>query len=252
MAYLVEKPIVNGKSPSGRGGNSAVYIDGKLIVFGGHFLESEGKFEYLNETWVFDIEKVAWQLVKCSGELPAPRYGHSTHVIGSRMFIFGGKGRNGMLKDVMFLDLMEWIWVPVNPLSQGPCARMNHASELVGRKIVIHGGWNGEETYDDLWIFNTDSFGWMQPRTSGFAPTARFGHTINLSEDGRLIVFGGCSIPKDTRTPRYNSDIRELDTDSMIWSRPRISGESPTGRFGHSAVLMGADRSKLIVYGGWG
>jgi hypothetical protein len=26
MSYAVEKPIVNSKSPSGRGGNSAVYV----------------------------------------------------------------------------------------------------------------------------------------------------------------------------------------------------------------------------------
>jgi hypothetical protein len=26
MAYVVEKPIVNGKGPSGRGGNTAVYV----------------------------------------------------------------------------------------------------------------------------------------------------------------------------------------------------------------------------------
>jgi hypothetical protein len=78
----------------------------------------------LNETWVFDIEKECWYLINCSGELPAPRYGHSAHIIGSRMFIFGGKTSNGsILRDVMFLDLIEWIWVPVNPLSQGPSAR---------------------------------------------------------------------------------------------------------------------------------
>ena len=130
--------------------------------------------------------------------------------------------------------------------------RMSQASALVGRKIVIHGGWDGDEIYNDLWIFNTDSFGWMQPRTSGFAPSPRFGHTLNLTKDGRLLVFGGCSIPRDTRTPRYNDDIRELDTDSMLWSRPRVNGDTPTGRFGHSATLMGADGIDLVVFGGWG
>lgn len=206
----------------------------------------------MNETWVFDIATVTWQLVKCSGELPTPRYGHSTHVIGSRMFIFGGKGPNGLLQDVMFLDLMEWIWVPVNPLSRGPSARMNQASSLVGRKIVVHGGWDGDEIFSDLWIFNTDSFGWMQPRTAGFAPTPRFGHTMSLTNDGRLLIFGGCSIPKDTHIPRYNNDVRQLDTDTMIWSRPRINGDAPTGRFGHSSLLMGSSKDQLVIFGGWG
>lgn len=60
----------------------------------------------------------------CAGEVPPPRYGHSAHIVGSRMFIFGGKGADGALfKDVYFLDLLEWIWVPVNTLSQGPAPR---------------------------------------------------------------------------------------------------------------------------------
>ena len=32
---------------------------------------------------------------------------------------------------------------------------------------------------------------------SGFTPTPRYGHTITLTPDGRLLVFGGCSITKD-------------------------------------------------------
>ena len=168
------------------------------------------------------------------------------------MFIFGGKGKSGVLRDVMFLDLVEWIWVPVSALQQGPSARMNHASALVGRKIVVHGGWDGEETFNDLWIFNTDSFGWMQPRTSGFAPSPRFGHTMNLTDDGRLLTFGGCSISKDSGSPKYNDDLRELDTGSMVWSRPRVQGDAPTGRYGHSASLMGPSNNQLVIVGGWG
>jgi hypothetical protein len=62
--------------------------------------------------------------MSCSGDIPAPRYGHSACIIGSRMFIFGGKGENGtVFKDVAFLDLLEWIWIPVSTLSDGPCPR---------------------------------------------------------------------------------------------------------------------------------
>jgi len=102
--------------------------------------------------------------------------------------------------------------------------RFNFASELVGRKIVVHGGWDGNETFNDLWIFNTDSFAWIQPKTSGFGPTSRFGHTLTLTIDGRLLIFGGCSIEKATGTPKYNSDLRQLDTENMVWTRPIVNG----------------------------
>lgn len=127
---------------------------------------------------------------------------------------------------------------------------MNHASEVVGRRIVIHGGWNGEDTFDDLWIFNTDSFGWMEPRIAGFAPSPRFGHSMNLLLDGRLLLFGGCTLNKETGTPRYNNDIRALDTETMVWSRPSSSGDAPTGRYGHVALVR--PDQKMVILGGWG
>jgi hypothetical protein len=107
-----------------RGGASGILADGKLVVFGGHFFAGGDKFEYLNETILFDAEKLIWYPVNCTGEIPGPRYGHTAHVLGSRMFIFGGKGPAGVVyKDVYFLDLLEWVWVPVNSISQQPPPR---------------------------------------------------------------------------------------------------------------------------------
>ena len=61
------------------------------------------------------------------------RYGHSAQIIGSRMFIFGGKGDNGkILNDVYFLDLIEWIWVPVACITTGPTPR------LIFINIIVH------------------------------------------------------------------------------------------------------------------
>ena len=127
---------------------------------------------------------------------------------------------------------------------------MNHATETVGRKIVIHGGWNGSDLFNDLWIFNTDSFAWIQPKTAGFGPTPRFGHSINLLHDGRVIMYGGCSVNRETGVPKYLNDVRQLDTESMLWTRPRISGNVPTARYGHGARVVSGHN--LIVCGGWG
>ena len=252
LQYSIHKNIIpSGKVPSGRGGASAVYADGKIVTFGGHYFEGNDKFKYLDETWLLDVEKLAWFKMKCSGLIPGPRYGHSAHIFGSRMFIFGGKGPDGIAyKDVFFLDLVEWIWVPVTPITAGPSSRFYHASEVVGRKMVVHGGWDGSDVLSDMWIFDTDSFSWMQPKTAGFEPTARYGHSMTLTSDGRLIVFGGCSILNDNGTPSYNNDLRQLDTASMMWVRPRIDGQLPTGRYGHTATLM--DDGRILIFGGWG
>ena len=251
-AFAYQKPIIpSGKLPPARGGATIVCADGKLVAFGGHYYAGNDKFTYLDETWLLDTERLVWHHIKCSGEIPGKRYGHTAHLLGSRMFIFGGKGPgNEYYKDVYFLDLVEWVWVAVSTISQGPSPRFYHAAEVVGRKIVVHGGWDGADVFDDLWIFNTDSFAWMQPKTAGFAPTPRYGHSLTLTPDGRLMLFGGVSLDKTASLPRYNDDVRQLDTDSMIWTRPRVNGSTPTGRFGHSATLM--DNGCIVVFGGWG
>ncbi len=61
---------------------------------------------------------------------------------------------------------------------------------------------------------------------------------MTLTTDGRLIIIGGSSISEESGIPYYNDDIRQLDTDSMVWSRPRVGGHLYTGRYGHSATLL--------------
>lgn len=126
ISFASNKPLIpNGKLPPPNGGSSVVYADGKLISFGGHYLFGDGKFTYMNETWLLDVERLAWHKMPCTGQIPEPRYGHCAHIFGSRMFIFGGKGADGSIfKDIFFLDLVEWIWVPVNPISRGPSPRL--------------------------------------------------------------------------------------------------------------------------------
>ncbi len=87
------KPTLKGASPTARGGHTSVLADYQMIVFGGHYYGGSSKFEYLNDTHVLDIETSTWHNVRCAGEIPEPRYGHSCIVVGSKMFVFGGRGK---------------------------------------------------------------------------------------------------------------------------------------------------------------
>ena len=135
--------VTDGDSPSARGGHSAAMAEDQVIIFGGSCYTSGGRFAYFNDTFTLDTEHHLWHKVACSGEAPTPRYGHSAELIGSRMFVFGGRGEVGTLRDMYFLDLVEWSWVPLSVTSACPSPRFFHASLLVGRKVVVHGGWDG-------------------------------------------------------------------------------------------------------------
>lgn len=81
---------------------------------------------------------------------------------------------------------------------------------------------------------------------------------MTLTVDGRLLVIGGCSIndngnrarlrpppspplalsahssvhlrasPIPIGIPQYNDDVRQLDTSTMVWTRPRVHPPNPS------------------------
>jgi hypothetical protein len=71
LSFSGNRPLIkSSKLPTARGGTSGVFVDGKLVVFGGTFLKSEGKYEYLDETWILDVEKLLWHRIQCTGQIP--------------------------------------------------------------------------------------------------------------------------------------------------------------------------------------
>lgn len=255
MKFSVNQPTIplfeSNPPPKGRGGITLNFVDNKILCFGGHYFAGDNKFEYLNETWILDIQTQIWYKIKCNGDIPSPRYGHSAHLIGSRLFVYGGRGKRGSLcRDIYVLFLDTWEWKVIQSPTVYPTSRFFHASETVGKKIVIHGGWNGSDVLDDLWIFDTDAYTWIQPATSGFSPSARYGHTLSLIPDGRLYLFGGCTLHKETKIPTYKNDSYSLDIQTMQWIRPSINGDAPTCRYGHSATVL-VD-GNIVIFGGYG
>lgn len=264
LRFSWSKPLLNETPPSQRGGHSVVFADDHLITFGGHFFSGES-FTYLNETWVLDLKTSSWQQIRCSGETPSPRYGHSAVVVGSSMIIFGGKGLGDHLyRDLYSLDLLSWEWQQLRPISPPPPPRMYHASVSIGNKMVVFGGWDGDYTcYNDLHIFNLSSFEWVTPRTQGFPPSPRYGHSFSYINN-QLVIFGGASLRQEGKleekeeegdnvpdiTLRYLNDVKVLDTETLRWSQPSLSGKPPSPRMLHDACPI--DASRLAVTGGWG
>ena len=70
-----------------------------------------------------------------------------------------------------------------------------------------------------------------------------------MDNDGRIILFGGVTV-KDGEIPAYQGDLRQLETETMVWSKPSVSAdEYPSARYGHSFSKL---RSQLLLFGGWG
>ncbi|OQR88806.1 hypothetical protein THRCLA_10088 [Thraustotheca clavata] len=244
-------PPMDGFPPSARGGQSMLLAGQQLVLFGGHYFGGEGGFVYLNEVWVLDLETSTWSQIKCEGKSPAPRYNHSATLVGSKMFIFGGKGDKGkVFRDMHYLDLENWHWFVVNWTTESPSERFGHADLAVGTKLVISGGWDGQsKTFKDLWVFDTETFAWIKPKVGGNPPTARHGHKMCLLDNGHIVLYGGQVVKTHPEVSvEYFNDVYTMDTETMSWMRPRVTGDIPVATFGHSMTLV--DR-KVYIIGGW-
>ena len=61
---------------------------------------------------------------------------------------------------------------------------------------------------------------------------------MSLLPDGRILIMGGYMAGKGVTKPEYYGDVRELDTETMVWSRPRVTGAYPKARTQHATCMM--------------
>ncbi|WP_445637190.1 Galactose oxidase [Nostoc sp. DSM 114161] len=86
-------------------------------------------------------------------------------------------------------------------------------------------------------------FFWKNLKIQGKPPQPRYGHSAILYQNS-MIVFAG----ENNDTFETLNDIHLLDLESWTWIQPQVSGEIPTKRSFHSAVLA---EDKMLVWGGY-
>ena len=112
--------------------------------------------------------------------------------------------------------------------------------------MLLFGG-NNFDAVNELFAFNLRRREWSKLKASGDVPSKRYGHQAVVTNDARMIVFGGYN-------GTFLADVHELTQEEdgkWRWRRVETSGTAkPCARDGHAAFVA-RDGRTLVVYGGF-
>lgn len=237
-----------GDTPPPRVGVTMISIAETIYVFGGR----DATHKELNEFFSFDTRTNTWASLPTG---PPHRSYHSMAADDRRVYVFGGCGNEGRLKDLWAYDVVdkEWIKFPFPGESCKPRGGPGLAAVL-GKIWVVY-GFSGEEL-NDVFYFDPNEGEWVEVETSGEKPTAR--SVFSTFGIGKYIfIYGGEIDPSDLGhlgAGKFSSEVYVLDTETLVWKRwedVSDSGYHPGPR-GWCAFAGGQRQGNegLLVYGG--
>ncbi|XP_067009770.1 kelch domain-containing protein 3 isoform X2 [Anabrus simplex] len=230
-------PPVSGMIPGARDGHSACIIDHCMYVFGG-FEEEIDRFS--QDVHALDLRTMKWRYVITQGEPPSYRDFHSATAVGSRMYIFGGRGDlNGpyhsqeevYCSDIMYLDTINGRWY--RPVTTGaiPIGRRSHSAFVYKGYLFIFGGYNGlcDEHFNDLYRFSPEQNEWQTVQTHGRPPSKRRRQSCLVVGD-RVFLFGGTSPYPGHHPTALSMDPETQDTRLMDHNDMHVLDFAPSLR----------------------
>ncbi|KAG2010045.1 regulatory protein ral2 [Coprinopsis cinerea AmutBmut pab1-1] len=146
---------------------------------------------------------------KTAGDVPAKLVGASTTVVGSKMYLFGGRlvTERRMVSDLYVFDLETFVWemIPYTPGDDIPQPRYFHSADAWNDHLVIFGGMSNKSdpsspeeltVLNDVRFFDLKTRRWLPnapiPASTpeGLIPRARYAHLSSVTAD-RLFIIGG-------------------------------------------------------------
>jgi len=218
----------NGNAPSPRDKLSSVSV-GSVIYFFGGFGPQQAEdddddedeaatFGWFNDIHTLDTATLIWEKKEVSGTTPTPRAASSLCVIGSKLFLFGGRDTTQRVNDLHTLDITSLHWDQPKVYGSKPEPRSFHSTITLGSNLFLFGGLNRSNVHlNDVHIltFSGEEIGWLQPQVNGIIPARGFHTTFTI--DNKFYVFGGSSNFDATihECTRYYNDLYYLETTSI-------------------------------------
>ena len=199
--------------------------------------------------------KDPWTTHRVIGTAPISRKGLTfTTLAGGNAAIYGGNadGKVTVLETGGETDGSDWRWVDAAPDGDTPQPRSGHGVTAVGDRMVVFGGLSadgGSEELNDVAVFqySKDGCRWTTAQQAAAeavaeAPCPRQGQAV-VHSSKKAIVLGG----EGAEDLLGDAAILDLPTSESAWVTPEVSGDAPSARRDHAAVMLG---QTLFVFGG--
>jgi N-acetylneuraminic acid mutarotase len=215
--------------PNARYHHTASVFENKLVIFGGN--SSHSKF--LNDVWMLENKKkkkdkyslhyIQWTCLHEGSpsnkkdeeeeNIPIKRSEHSSTIIDSKMYIFGGNSNSKVLNDLWCFDLDNNQWSEIKCKFNVPTPRYGHCCCSIGNFIYILFGigtnykYQNDFSMDNVYSFDIYEEEWKQ--IQGFDDTLILvGATCLTHEIDKILVHGGA---------KYNIIKDEYENIPNIW-----------------------------------
>lgn len=190
-------------------------------------------------------ECITWQNVNPEN-VPSPRMAHTsvTHN-GSIIYINGQVTQTIRFAEVLVYNVEKNSFYKPQVKGNIP-SFARHTSVVVGDKVFTFGGFDGESSFYDLNVLDLKNMEWYSPKVKGTPPLARTNHTCAVVGE-KMFIYGGNYTPMPDGDYTVLGDLHYLDTQTMTWHEPKLTGTLPGKRTAHTMKAVG---SKIYLFGG--
>lgn len=236
------------------GHSLTVLNNGQVLAAGGSTLEaaeSAGGGQTIRSAAsaeLFDPKTGAWtptgSMVTARFEHTATRLGDGRVVMAGGLGPVGEGGEVGPLASTEIYDFAASAFVGSTDLS-GP--RANHAAVLLGDgAVLVTGGAGGDA--GDISLASAEVFDARAGSWNSVAPMGgtRTGHTATRLDDGRVLVVGGESVQRGTRSSLTSAEVFSFDAGAVGQWNP--AGDMGCPRSEQASVLL-EDGTVLVAAG---
>ena len=208
--------------PCLRKNHASLFLGSSIFIYGG--IDSNNNF--LNDCWIYDLNKRKWDLLDFRGRYPPPLGFHSCCMALEKdqlnspflsiynkpasnrktlpllklegIFFFGGINETIIPTNLLFqltigFKPATFEIPPTNgkPPSPRMCASMNFSPEC--NMIFIHGGKNDfldDVHLNDIVMLDLETLDWIHPATNNLIPPSRAQH-FSIVIGNQIVIFGG-------------------------------------------------------------